>query len=761
MNPLFRKPIVCRFAAGVFACTCLAWPLCLAAPPTASPHGVLVGAPVIPAGVDAGTVLLGELNCIACHATDAVTAQRLQSKQAPQLGKVGARVAHHYLRAFLLNPHQEQPGTAMPDLLHGRNKQDKAETVDTLVHFLLSLAGDARPQPGGADDIVLEKGRTLYHQVGCVACHEPQEPPSAFRPLAVTRNDDLDDEDLDDEHLDDEDLDDDQPDADDRRSTSVITYPSIPLGHLAAKTTIEPLAKFLLDPLAVRPSGRMPSLNLSKTEAMAIAAYLLRDQLPDATEAVPTQVPGLKYNYYEIYSPRTLPDFEALEPTAIGIVDAFTIAVPRRETQFALKFSGLVTVPADGTYTFFTKSNDGSRLAINDELVVDNDGLHGAEEESGTVPLKAGIHPITVTYFQQGGVCELQVRYAGPGIHKQPIPASALSHWTVMMRPVGDQGPLAVDPVKAARGRKLFASLGCAACHATGEGTDAIVSDMKARSLSRLDPDNETGCIGPQVAKGRPKFQLSTDQRNLLHRTLASVDSLRTPLDAKATVAHKMTLLNCYACHRRDGTGGPDTRRALYFGVVDNADLGDEGRLPPPLTDVGNKLKTAWLGKVLTDAGAVRPYMATRMPQFGTDNIGDLAKVFEQSDAVGLDETLPDDRQRLRPFGRKLVGTKGMSCVACHGFGQYKPSGAVALNLIDTTRRLRKPWFRRYLLNPPSLRPGTRMPASWPGGKSVRRNILDGDTDRQIEAIWSFLAEGDGAKIPDGLIQGKMELIAE
>ena len=52
----------------------------------------------------------------------------------------------------------------------------------------------------------------------------------------------------------------------------------MPLGQLASKTTPQALALFLANPLHARPSGRMPSLNLTNDEARAIAAYLLREQ---------------------------------------------------------------------------------------------------------------------------------------------------------------------------------------------------------------------------------------------------------------------------------------------------------------------------------------------------------------------------------------------------------------------------------------------------------------------------------------------------
>ncbi len=58
--------------------------------------------------------------------------------------------------------------------------------------------------------------------------------------------------------------------------------------------------------------------------------------------------------------------------------------------------------------------------------VVDNDGLHGARERSGTIGLKAGKHAISVVFFEAGGDEVLTVSYAGPGITKQAVPSSAL-----------------------------------------------------------------------------------------------------------------------------------------------------------------------------------------------------------------------------------------------------------------------------------------------------------------------------------------------
>ena len=96
------------------------------------------------------------------------------------------------------------------------------------------------------------------------------------------------------------------------------------------------------------------------------------------------------------------------------------------KADFALLFEGYVNAPNDGLYTFYTNSNDGSQLFIDDQLVLDNDGEHGPTEMSGDIYLTAGKHKIKVAYFQTGGSQVLNVFYKGPGIEKRVLPGSAL-----------------------------------------------------------------------------------------------------------------------------------------------------------------------------------------------------------------------------------------------------------------------------------------------------------------------------------------------
>lgn len=105
------------------------------------------------------------------------------------------------------------------------------------------------------------------------------------------------------------------------------------------------------------------------------------------------------------------------------------IALPENiSSTFGLVFQGMINVPKDGIYTFYTHSDDGSTLKIHDQLVVDNDGPHGPQERQGQVALKAGYHPIQVHYFEAGGGETLSVMLEGPGMEKQEIPVSMLKH---------------------------------------------------------------------------------------------------------------------------------------------------------------------------------------------------------------------------------------------------------------------------------------------------------------------------------------------
>lgn len=134
---------------------------------------------------------------------------------------------------------------------------------------------------------------------------------------------------------------------------------------------------------------------------------------------------GLNYGYYEGVWDK-LPLFGKLSEVEQGIVDDFDPSPALEKDNFGFLFEGLIKIAKEGIYTFYTGSDDGSQLFIGDDLVVDNDGLHGMSEESGTAALGKGLHPIRVTFFEKNGASDLKVSYRGPGVEKQTIPPERL-----------------------------------------------------------------------------------------------------------------------------------------------------------------------------------------------------------------------------------------------------------------------------------------------------------------------------------------------
>jgi hypothetical protein len=137
-------------------------------------------------------------------------------------------------------------------------------------------------------------------------------------------------------------------------------------------------------------------------------------------------IPGVRYEYFEDYFDG-LNDFDAraISPTRTGVKANFDISGHRGD-GFGYRFKANIEVPVDGTYTFYTSSDDGSKLYIDGIQVVDNDGFHGMRWREGDISLSAGLHDIMVTMFEWGGGEGLLTEVAGPGIPRMAIPDEVL-----------------------------------------------------------------------------------------------------------------------------------------------------------------------------------------------------------------------------------------------------------------------------------------------------------------------------------------------
>jgi len=137
---------------------------------------------------------------------------------------------------------------------------------------------------------------------------------------------------------------------------------------------------------------------------------------------------GLKCEYYAGHWSK-LPEFDQLKPVRASIVPNMNLDwVAKVKQDFALRFTGYIRVTHTDVYSFFTHSDDGSRLTIAGQTIVNNDGVHGMAEQSGEIALGAGWHPIELVYFQGVEGLGLRVGFSGPGFDKKLIPGEILGY---------------------------------------------------------------------------------------------------------------------------------------------------------------------------------------------------------------------------------------------------------------------------------------------------------------------------------------------
>jgi len=190
---------------------------------------------------------------------------------------------------------------------------------------------------------------------------------------------------------------------------------------------------------------------------------------------------------------------------------------------------------------------------------------------------------------------------------------------------------------------------------------------------------------------------------------------------------------------------------------VGDADIGDEGRIPPTLEGVGAKLRPDWLRAVLLEGGTARPYMKTRMPQYGHELVAHLADAFLAEDSDGSTDKMTEIDEEEIGFGQRLVGTDGLGCINCHTFAGHESLGVPATDMSAMYTRLNQAWFHKLLIDPVALKMNTRMPDFWLNGKSPVQDIHGGDIDKQIEALWGYLSLGEAAPYPKGLLSSPGE----
>lgn len=261
----------------------------------------------------------------------------------------------------------------------------------------------------------------------------------------------------------------------------------------------------------------------------------------------------------------------------------------------------------------------------------------------------------------------------------------------------GDRDSTAFGGDDIEAGREGIELYGCYGCHRIAGFEDA------GRHAGELD--SATGFTGHGIS-GLPDFRLSAGEAEALR---TAIDSPAAGVDpALAEGRELVTRYGCRGCHLVEGRG---------HAVADTID--DPGLLPPNLDGEGARVQPAWLHAYLADPGSVRlrSWLTVRMPSF------DFSEA-QMRALVAYFEALETEKLAPRPIapltapsialGREVFDL--MPCGSCHPKDARAAAG-LALDAASlgpplglARRRLRYQWIGRWIEDPQSWQPGTRMP---------------------------------------------------
>ncbi len=305
------------------------------------------------------------------------------------------------------------------------------------------------------------------------------------------------------------------------------------------------------------------------------------------------------------------------------------------------------------------------------------------------------------------------------------------------------------------RGRGLVAKARCAACHTIKDAQTDIAS---LANLSRPVGHWDNSCLGSQPDRSRFRPAFSQVDRAAV---IAYVNAHAAPLSEEAEIVRGERLLErkqCVACHARSGHSGLAVAAVGIVRSKGSLRTAAETLIPPNLTAVGDKLKDEALAEAVNGGMKKRrlPWLAVRMPRFqhadlersallaafvSRDRIPDGApeSAVARSDAAQARADADANEESRMVAGQKLVGPSGFSCIACHDMGTYSPKNVAipthGSDLMGIGGRMRREFFLRWTRAPLRIRPGMEMPSY----ERPVAGLLHGNIALQLAALWEAL----------------------
>ncbi len=361
-----------------------------------------------------------------------------------------------------------------------------------------------------------------------------------------------------------------------------------------------------------------------------------------------------------------------------------------------------------------------------------------------------------------------------PDFHLEPSEAHDLAAYLLKATQTNSRPMNSPQPGNPVAGQELIASLGCANCH-DNPATKTTPASPSLAELAKSSADQAAGCLSKKPnATRQPTYNLSNAETLALQAFLNALNnpllpepqSLLTSDNPTEFTQRQFDQLRCQACHARDhetdlwstlqntpqttATDLDEEELALLGSTANSVHLGR-----PALTHAGNKLRADWLQRFISGNLSYKPRAddPARMPGFPSQGHVLASGIAQEHGHPPTSQPLAQPDPNLAAIGQQLslVGS-GFGCVACHNVGNQKAlagSDTATINFHYITDRLLPEYYWQYLRNPQLLRPGTMMPSFInPDGTTPVTTVLEGNGQKQFDAIWNYLLTLTPDKIP-------------
>lgn len=352
---------------------------------------------------------------------------------------------------------------------------------------------------------------------------------------------------------------------------------------------------------------------------------------------------------------------------------------------------------------------------------------------------------------------QLNIDHRMPKVTLSDLERRDLSLWLAQQRSKSkppkpssaDQQPLEKEPVdreQIGRGRELFFTHRCDACHQPPAGTKPNPPAFPLVLGPRSQWQNS--CTGEPTEK-HPGFHFNADDEQLVRSFIKQVRRSK-PRSAQSLGRRWLEENQCLSCHARDLEPGLGpklpgvAKRFPHLAAVLPA------LSPPALTSIGDKLRREALRDAIQKPMTRRKWLQVRMPQFHLQprQLEGLVDYLVASDRVP-EQAVPS---RAEPppvgdaallHGPRLVTTDGFGCTSCHQVGSVLPPkaplNALGPDLSEMGKRIRYAWFDRWVRDPARIVPRMEMPSV----KLAVGGVMDDNLNQQLAAVWHVLNRPD------------------